>query len=1260
MKRKFLIGAILLAALVGRGDAVVTNEVTLGGGVGYDFTTLKAACDAIAQSNDWTVVNIRVKADVSAEMAQVRIPANKTIRLLGGAEHGRVGISFSSQNPNFNGSFCIDVPAGSRLEVGGEDSEGSVILRACSNSSGGRLPFSDMAKPLVVVHGENAELKVGVYGELAYGDDVVLVADKAKFTMEGGIIHSGYNCQVFIAQAGEFTLKDGYIMGHYVSSPSDGSSFGKPYNYGDNPIMNPTNVENGVYGGNDQPGKGAVSNYLAGLTFTGPNGKLLRYDQAMTNYAAAVLTTTNGATFRMNGGNICGTMGDSSYSRRRACGVDAQGDLVYGNKGIQSVAVVIDCAKFEMTGGNIYGNYRYASSGGAVMILNSRDPSEAFLNDGIYTNSTMMMTGGRIFCNENADVIGGGGAVRMEGKSTMTMTGGKIDHNVCNGGGGGIRMVSSKLVIDGDAEISGNFGASDNKQISGDPSVHEAYCGGGVAVVCQSSGYGLVASDVQFLGGRVIGNRSGWHGGGITLTDKGNAQERGINVTFGDILVSNNVADVSGGGIYCGGTTSSRLTGGATIVDNVALENGGGVFIDQQATTNAADRCGTVTSVWCRVSGNRAKNGGGIAVVNGNYVSDPDQTGTSLICGNQATHAGGGIYAIGGTLVTNHVEFLGGEISLNSAADGGGVYVTNEVLTATGGNIVSNTASLRGGGMCLSVDSRATFDGTVNISYNVATNLGGGVVMNEKAKLDIREGTFSFNVARMGGGAHLLNGAKLTINGGNFFCNKAVFFPGDDEHETAYASERYQTLAGVGGGIYLGNGLDGGEGLTELICPNDEREGLVGAYSNVADRAGNEIVSSGVNTHVKLPNRVLRDDEGHVLHWFEDYYVGGNAGETPKDTHYTIRWRNAPDGTAEAMRYMKARLTGVQQQVMEDTAERGSPYLCLALGYGISSAVRSLWITDHADAGTFDGTNWVNLAFTPVFDATNKVRVADWFLKARERGWIKCVTAMDEVSLTNGSAWTGFRYRDGHGTNDIGKGWVWLTVPVPDERPASTNRLWKIYVNEEAEVPGHRLEWVSSETNSVLDTGFLPKSTDRIEMEFKFNSVNKIQTLFCARSRNKSAADRGTFTAFAVFSDASKGSNRGWRFDYNGANGNADQTHGVDIGRHTLVASQADGLCVDGTEYASAPTGQSSDFTVGSNLHLFGCINTESIGYGNFSDMTFYSAKVFDVDGNLVLDLVPWQDNNGVAGLYDQVGKRFLKPLSGNEYRPLQPGPAVE
>ena len=53
-------------------------------------------------------------------------------------------------------------------------------------------------------------------------------------------------------------------------------------------------------------------------------------------------------------------------------------------------------------------------------------------------------------------------------------------------------------------------------------------------------------------------------------------------------------------------------------------------------------------------------------------------------------------------------------------------------------------------------------------------------------------------------------------------------------------------------------------------------------------------------------------------------------------------------------------------------------------------------------------------------------------------------------------------------------------------------------------------------------------------------------------------------------------------------------------------------------------------------------------GYESFVSMTLSSAKVFDADGNLVLDIVSKQDDNGAEVLYDQVGKRFLKPMESH------------
>ncbi len=101
--------------------------------------------------------------------------------------------------------------------------------------------------------------------------------------------------------------------------------------------------------------------------------------------------------------------------------------------------------------------------------------------------------------------------------------------------------------------------------------------------------------------------------------------------------------------------------------------------------------------------------------------------------------------------------------------------------------------------------------------------------------------------------------------------------------------------------------------------------------------------------------------------------------------------------------------------------------------------VVSLWIVDHADAGA----GRVHLAFKPTL---NGGTLSAAFLKELETaGAIKVKCAATEAELVNAELRSIVSLRDGTGTQHLGRGWIWITVDVPDDG-TGPERLWKIVV----------------------------------------------------------------------------------------------------------------------------------------------------------------------------------------------------------------------
>ena len=158
------------------------------------------------------------------------------------------------------------------------------------------------------------------------------------------------------------------------------------------------------------------------------------------------------------------------------------------------------------------------------------------------------------------------------------------------------------------------------------------------------------------------------------------------------------------------------------------------------------------------------------------------------ISGNTAAK-GGGVYVTG---TNSKFNMYGGSITGNTAAgstgNGGGVYVYEGTFTMSGGTISGNRTDSTDGGV--GVYNKATF--TMNggtISGNEAKVQGGGVGVYSLGTFTMSGGTIGgtndgkANTAAKGGGVYVSNGGTFTMSGGEI--------------------SRNTTTTGNGGGVYM-------------------------------------------------------------------------------------------------------------------------------------------------------------------------------------------------------------------------------------------------------------------------------------------------------------------------------------------------------------------------------------------------------------------------------------------------------------------------
>ena len=294
-------------------------------------------------------------------------------------------------------------------------------------------------------------------------------------------------------------------------------------------------------------------------------------------------------------------------------------------------------------------------------------------------------------------------------------------------------------------------------------SANSAREGGGI--------YATVNSTLDFDGVITFRNsRAHVSGGGIWL---GNSKL----IMNGNSSFVDSVASYEGGGIFAYDSTV-YLPGNSAFISNSAT-SGGGIHA-RWSYTNIADNI----ILWHNV----AVFGGGIFADNSTF----DFNGSSSFRGNHASHTGGGMHAarsflnFGGTsfVTYNHADRDGGGLYTRDGCTvnlhGSNMYVGNLAESIGGGiaalgsslifdkqNLFDDNKADTGGGFH-AVNCSVSFPGENTFSGNFATHQGGGFV-TVNSVLHLNGSTvLNNNSARSGGGMYI-DDSEVYVDGGNYF-----------------------------------------------------------------------------------------------------------------------------------------------------------------------------------------------------------------------------------------------------------------------------------------------------------------------------------------------------------------------------------------------------------------------------------------------------------------------------------------------------------
>ncbi|ETO23444.1 adhesin-like protein, partial [Reticulomyxa filosa] len=233
---------------------------------------------------------------------------------------------------------------------------------------------------------------------------------------------------------------------------------------------------------------------------------------------------------------------------------------------------------------------------------------------------------------------------------------------------------------------------------------------GGALAVDAASGVAILTNLT------IINNKSGRSGGGLSVT--------GGNPQISNARIAHNVAIENGGGIYVRATKGWSLTvqiENSFITGNEAVSGGGvtiesdknfftwntaaEIFMDNVSISenNASTSGGGVTidigalkTRQCTIGNNKAANGGGLSFGDGWYKDE--QVKKSTFSNNIASNVGGGIHATGSDIQLNQTTFTG-----NNGLYGGGMFLEQCLQYNSTVSFVQNSAQYSGGGIQMPV-----------------------------------------------------------------------------------------------------------------------------------------------------------------------------------------------------------------------------------------------------------------------------------------------------------------------------------------------------------------------------------------------------------------------------------------------------------------------------------------------------------------------------------------------------------------------------
>ncbi|TWT94191.1 dockerin type I domain-containing protein [Neorhodopirellula pilleata] len=510
--------------------------------------------------------------------------------------------------------------------------------------------------------------------------------------------------------------------------------------------------------------------------------------------------------------------------------------------------------------------------GGNVLIVDTtiQNNAAARAGGGIENNDGMVeirnqTVGGIMVAQGNTAGINGGGLHATGINSTTLIDGGTFQNNIAGQEGGGVWNGAGTMTLD-DVTIINNT-ANSGDGVAPNPNAGNDQGGGGVFNIggTLNINAGTISNNVATAN---LGNGGGIMtvGGTVTIEDTniqtnqaaragGGIENLNGNVTLTDVTVGGlNVADgnttgINGGGLHAGGPNSVTTISGGLFQNNIAGQEGGGLWNGGGAMSIQGGTIVTQNTANSMANAASDQGGGGVFNIGGNLT-----IGSAEITNNIATAnagSGGGIMTVGGSVTINNTTVS----SNQSGRDGGGLLaVGTSNVSITGGTFQANTTPQEGGGIwnstgVLNINGTTITENVALSQGNAANDQGGGGLFNDGGNVTIGNATISSNLANVNngnGGGVMTVGGTVAITGGLIQNNTAARAGGGIENTRANVSLTNVTLGGPAATDGNRAGINGGGLHATGLSVTTINGGSVS--NNVADQEGGGLWASSTGT----------------------------------------------------------------------------------------------------------------------------------------------------------------------------------------------------------------------------------------------------------------------------------------------------------------------------------------------------------------------------------------------------------------------------